>query len=239
MKKTSVFCLCLSLILGCLFITACGGGGKEEPTAQEPAKSKTVPKTREEVAKLAQEKFNKMEERIEAQDAAAAYEMAVKAAKNWDPSAQLYYLQGEKDLKSQGTAKHWTALFALREDPQNTPSREQGKKFVVIMLGGKIVQKETKETPQDVSYTKSCHAFLPDNWMSSKKAYAQCYAALEDEYGSEIRSAVPQRLECLSGEYYISSKWEIIPTWRLTMKTKEKPVSAAIHAVNGEVLKIK
>jgi len=239
MEKISSFCLCITMILGCLFITACGGGEKEETKAQEPAKTKTVPKTRKEAAKLAQEKFKKMQERTEAQDAQAAYEMAVKEAKNWDNSAQLYYLEGEKDLKSEGTAKHWTAMFALKAEPQNIPSKERGEKFVVVMMGGNIVQKEKKEAPQDVSYTKPCHAFLPDNWMSSKEAYTQCYAALEDEYGSEISSAVPQRLECLSGQYYISSKWEIIPTWRLTMKTKEKPVSAAIHAVNGEVLKIK
>ena len=39
MKNISRFCLCLALILGCVFITACRGGGKENTIAQETAKS--------------------------------------------------------------------------------------------------------------------------------------------------------------------------------------------------------
>ena len=98
---------------------------------------------------------------------------------------------------------------------------------------------QKKETPDDISYTKDCRAFLPKDRMSSASAYSKCFDALKEKYGDKVKDAAPERLECFSGEYYISSKWVIKPTWRLTLEMEGSPVSAAVHALTGEVLEVK
>ena len=77
-----------------------------------------------------------MKKQSEKMDARAANDMASKEAKKWDSTAKLYQLEGKDTLSSNGTAKQWTAYFAVREDPENSPSKKHSKKFVVLMLGG-------------------------------------------------------------------------------------------------------
>lgn len=180
-----------------------------------------------------------MQDKIKAMDDRAAVNMAQKEAKKWDSKAKLYSLEGEESLKPDGTAKQWTAYFAVREDQDNTPSREHGKKFVVLMLGGKIVSAEKKETPEDISYTKDCHAFLPDNRMSGKEAFDKCLTALENKYGDKVDVSTAKRIECFVKQFYTPPNWINKPTWRLTLEIDGRPASATIHAQTGEVLEVK
>ncbi len=242
MKKSLTLSLGLLLVFGCLFIVGCSGGDKAPSSGDEKAAAadtKSIPRDQEQIKRFVQSKMKKMQDKIKDINEKTAVNMAQKEAKKWDSKAKLYSLEGEEFLKPDGTAKHWTAYFAVREDPDNTPRSEQGKKFVVLMLGGKTVRMEKKETPKEISYTKECHAFLPDGRMSGKAAYDKCFAALKEKYGDKADTKAAKRLECFSGQYYISSKWIIKPTWRLTLEIDNHPVSAAIHALTGEVLRVK
>ena len=238
MSKIFAVSLGMIMIACCLFVTGCGGG-KESPSSggeTVDAQTKVLPKDAEKIKRDVLNKMKRMQEGIKEVTAEAAYELASGEAKKWDRAAQVYYLEGEDSLKSDGTAKNWRANFAVSEDPENG---EQGKKFVVLMLGGKVVSTDKKETPDEISYTADCRAFLSGNRMSGEAAYEKCLAALKAKYGDEMDGAIPDRLECLSGEYYISSKWVIKPTWRLTMQLGGSPISAAIQAETGEVLVVK
>ena len=239
MKKMLYWKLAMIICFGCLFVFGCGGGGKEKTSEIPSVDAKDTAKNAAQVKRFVQDKMKKMEDKVKAMNAGSAYKMARKEAKKWNKAARLYELKGEQSLKPDGTAKQWTAYFAVKEDPENTPSREQGKKFVVLMLGGRIVDMQKKETPDEIAYAADCHAFLPDGWMSGQDAFTRCFAVLKDKYGDKADAAKAKRLLCRNGEYFISSKWEIIPTWMLSMEMDGSPVSAAIHALNGEVLKVK
>lgn len=239
MAKSFLYCAFLFFIMGCFLISACGGGKTENTSTSSADASKTAPEDKEQIKRLVEERVKQAEKRIKDMDGQAAYDMALQEAEKWDANARLYYLKGEEGLTGEGTAKQWTVNFALREDPQNTPSREQGKKFVVLILGGRIMQAEKKESPEDISYTSPCYAFLPENWMSAQDAYTQCLDALKAEYGSGAAHATPKRIECFIGQYYQPPDWKLIPNWRLSMEMEGKPISAAIHAESGEVLEIK
>ena len=236
MRKIFAVCVGLLFIAGCLFVTGCGGGKEASSTGGVDAQSKVLPKDAEKIKSAVLNKMKKMQDGIKEFTGEAACELALAEAKKWDRAAQVYYLEGEDSLKPDGTAKNWRANFAISEDPENG---KQGKKFVVLMLGGKVVRMEKKETPDEIAYTTDCRAFLPGNRMSGDAAYEKCLEALKAKYGNGMDGAVPDRLECLSGEYYISSKWVIKPTWRLTMQMDGSPISAAIQAVSGEVLVVK
>jgi hypothetical protein len=239
MRRFASVCLGLIICAGCLFIIGCGGEGEESPSQTASTKAQDVPKDAEQMREAIKEKMKRMQDRIKEMTAEDAHKTALEEALQWDKSAKLYYLVGEDTLKSDGTAKKWSAYFAVQEDPDNTPSREHGKKFVVLMMGGRIVDMGKKETPEEISYTTKCHAFLPNNWMSCEDSHARCFAALKEKYGDKVESAKPERLVLLSGRYYKAPKWEIKPTWRLTMDLNGSPVSASIHAITGEVLEVK
>lgn len=239
MAKSFLNCLFLIFIMGCFLISACGGGKTENASISSTDASQTAPKDMEKIKRLVEERVKQAEKRTKDLDGQAAYDMASQEAKKWDANARLYYLKGEEGLTSKGTAKQWTVNFALREDSQNSPSRDHGKKFVVLILGGRIMQAEKKESPEDISYTSPCYAFLPENWMSAQEAYTQCLDALKDEYGSGAARASSKRIECFTGQYYQPPEWKLIPNWRLTMEMEGKPISAAIHAESGKVLEIK
>jgi len=239
MRKFEVVFFVLIVLASFLFVVGCGGGGEESPAEQAQEKAVNVSGDAEQIRQAVKEKMKRMQDRIEEMTAADAHEMAQEEALKWDMSAKLYYLEGEDALKRDGTAKKWSAYFAVQEDADSTPSRDHGKKFVVLMMGGRIVSMEKKETPDEISYTKECHAFLPENWMSAAEAYTRCFEALNEKHEERADGAIPERIELLGGEYYVASKWIVKPTWRLTLDAAGSPLSASIHAVSGEVLEVK
>ena len=241
----------LNLLVAAIVIISmigCGGGtGKQGPADQQETEQEVKKKGKQEsdeeirkkVLEQVQKKMKEAEENIKVMDAEKAYELALKEADKWDKDAKLYYLEGEKTLEPDGTAKQWTAYFAVREDPQNTPGREQGKKLVVLMNDARIMSVEAKETPDDISYTQDCYMFLPDGWMDSETAYGKCMDALKEKHGDDVENGEAQRLICRTGEFYINRKWVVIPAWELGMKYKDSYPSAEIHAVTGEILEVK
>lgn len=236
MRKIFTVSVGLLFIAGSLFVTGCGGGKEASSPGGVDAQSKVLPKDAEKIKSAVLNKMKKIQEGIKEFTGEAAYELALAEAKKWDRAAQVYYLEGDDSLKPDGTAKKWRAYFAVSEDPENGV---QGKKFIVLMQGGKVVLAEKKETQDEISYTTDCRQFLPEDRMSGQDAYGKCLAALKDKYGAGMDSFVPERIDCYGAEYYISSRWEVKPTWKLTMEKDGSPISAAVHAVSGEVLKVK
>jgi len=225
-------------------LIGCSGGSKQGPGDQEDSQQGTEQESEEEIRKKVMEevkkKMEKMEDEIEVMDAHTAYELALKEADKWDKDAHLYYLEGEKDINPDGTAKQWTAYFAVREDPQDTPGREQGKKLVVLMQDAQVMRVESKEDPEDISYTQDCYQFLPDDWMDSESGYAKCLDALREKHGDDVDNGKPQHLKVRTAEYYKSGDgWIIKPAWQLSYKTGDNYQNAEVHAVTGEVLEVK
>jgi len=248
MRKAVGVLLSMALWIAALGLTGCGGGDKTAsgdapgtPAAEKETatRDRNAPRTKEQVKRMVQDRMKKMQDRIPVMNDGDAVALAAREAKKWDRAARLYYMEGEDGLEPAGTARKWSAYFAVEEDQESTPDREHGKKFVVLMMGGKIVSQEKKETPGDISHTKDNLGFLPDDRMNAEAAYEKCRAALQDKYGEQLEKATPKRLECYPGQYYISREWIVKPSWRLTMDLDGSPISAAVHAVTGEALKVK
>jgi hypothetical protein len=220
--RVSLLCLASGLIV----LAGCGGGEKSDRVEE---------KVRQEVA----EKMNKAEQQAGELDAYAAHELARPEADTWDRAARLYRIEGEKNLQPDGTAMMWTAHYAVQEDPENTPSRDQGKKLVVLMMQGKLIKAESKETQQEIGWTTECHLFLPESWMNSDQAYEKCFAALKDTHGAEMDKAGKFRIDCLARSYRQGGEWVRIPAWELSCTIGGSPAAAQIHAVTGEVLEVK
>jgi len=222
----------LSVLLAATFSLACilncGGGEKNERIEQ---------RVREEV----KEKMKKAEQKKGAHDARSAFQMALEEARKWDSDARLYQLEGEKNLKPDGTAMMWTAYFAVQEDPEDTPAREQGQKLVVLMMQQKMIKAESKEAPEEISWTTPCHAFLPDDWMNSREAYSGCLTALKEKHGTEMDGGRVEHLVLHSYAYYTpgGTGWQRKPAWELSADISGTPTSVEIHAVTGEVLEVK
>jgi hypothetical protein len=242
-KAISLLSWMIILVFTISLISCEGRSGRQGPGDQEETQQQSDQEVdedvRQKVLEQVQQKMKEAEESIDVMDANAAYELALKEANKWNKDAKLYYLEGEDDIREDGSAKQWTAYFALREDPQNTPGREQGEKLVVLMLDARVMDVEEKTDPEDIAYTQDCYQFLPEDWMDSKSAYEKCIDVLKTEYGDEVDNGESRRLVCRPAEYYISRKWIIKPTWELSYKMGDIYASAKIHAVTGEVLEIK
>lgn len=241
MKK--VFFL-LNFLLITIVLVSCGsesGTHQTEGRQDFQSESNQEPRTdiQKNVMETVQRKMERMEQQIDVMTARNAYKVAIEEAKKWDKNANLYYLEGEKSFKADGTAKQWTAYFAVREDPQNTPGKEQGKKLVVLMLGGMVVNAEKKETPDDIKFTQDCYKFLPNDWMDSEMAFGLCMDVLRERYGDDTDKGETQTFVCFSAEHYISGKWVIKPTWQLSHKIGDTYARVKIHAVSGDVLAVK
>jgi hypothetical protein len=226
----------LGLALGLIALAGCGGedksGGEKGDRLQTDRVEKKI---REEVA----EKMRQAEQQAGELDAYAAHELARPEADTWDPAARLYRIEGEKNLQPDGTAMMWTAYYAIQEDPENAPSRDQGKKLVVLMMQGRIMKAEKKETQQEIAWTTECHRFLPENWMNSDQAYSKCFAALKEKHGAEMEKAGKFRIDCVARNYRQGSDWVRTPAWELSCSIDGSPAAAQIHAVTGEVLEVK
>ena len=239
MKKIVFLTLLISMVLIFIILIACSSGDK---TAEKSlTKDKVLPANAERVRKFITDKMKRIEKNIKVMNAREAFKLAKKEARKWDSNARLYEIEGKDKLVPEGTAVQWLVYFATREDPEKTPGREQGKKFVVIVLDNRVVSAEKKETPNEIKYTAECHAFLPDNWMKSGDAYSKCFAAIKDKYSSEADNGEPRFLVCRSNEYRApgGSGWERKPAWALSFKIGNIYARADIHAITGEVLKVK
>lgn len=216
----------LGLTAALILLAGCGGGEKSDRVKE---------KVRQEVA----EKMRQAEQQTGELDARAAHELARPKAHGWDRAAHLYKIDGSKNLEPDGTALMWTAYYAVREDPENTPSRDAGKKLVVLIMQGKIIKAESKETQQDIAYTPDCYLFLPENWMNSDQAYEKCFAALKEKHGAEMEKAAKFRIDCVARQYRQGREWIRKPVWELSCAIGGAPAWAQIHAVSGEVLDVK
>jgi len=216
----------LGLAMGLIVLGGCGGGEQSDRVEK---------KIRQEVA----EKMEKAEQQTGELDAFAAHALALLEAQKWDRTSRLYRIEGEKNLQPDGTAMMWTAYYAVQEDPENAPSRDQRKKLVVLMMQGRIIKAEKKETQQEIGWTTECHLFLPEDWMNSDQAYAKCFAALKEKHGETMDKAQNFRIDCVARHYRQGSGWVRTPAWELSCSIDGSPAAAQIHAVTGEILEVK
>jgi hypothetical protein len=226
MKKMITVVVLSALSMGLIGLIGCGGGEKSDRAEK---------KIRQEVA----EKMEQAEQQTGELDAYAAHEMALPEAQKWEQAARLYRIEGEKNLQPDGTALMWTAYYAVQEDPENAPSRDQGKKLVVLMMQGRIIKAKKKETQQEIAWTTECHLFLPEGWMNSDQAYAKCFAALKEKHGETMEKAQKFRIDCVARRYRQGRDWIRKPAWELSCSIDGSPAAAQIHAVTGEVLEVK
>lgn len=251
MKRKTLISRLLVSALVMTGLAACAGSGDPAPTADsEPAaQAESAAETgetasakpasdKDRIAQHVRERMKALEGSLGVMDSRAAVDIAMREARKWDRSARLYRLDGEDKLTSDGTARKWRAYFAVREDPPDTPRREQGKKFIAIVMAGKVVSANPEETPEDISHTAECTAFLPPDRMDATAAFIRCYAALKDRLGDDADRGSPERLECLQADFYEGAEkgWVGKPAWRLTLDMQGSPVSAMIHAKTGEVV---
>ncbi len=232
------------LVLCCVAIVGCDKK-QDEPeeatpsAAETPSAAQTPPppgsapaappnmKDQAQARAYIQQQMAQMEARVAVMDAKAAYALALPEAQKWDAQAKLYQLKGEKKLTAEGTASMWTAYFATQTDARNTPRREQGKKCTVLMSDGRVMKVSKRETPEDISSSAPCRAFLPADWLNSAEVLTKCLAALKGEHGAAADNAELKRLICSSEES---------PVWKLSASVDGSSASATIGAVTGEVL---
>jgi len=226
MKKSIMVTALLVLASGLIVLAGCGGGEKSDRVEK---------KIRRDVA----EKMKQAEQQAGELDAYAARDLARPEADKWDRAARLYKIDGSKNLQPDGRAMMWTAYYAIREDPENTPSRDAGKKLVVLMMQGKLMKAESKETQQDIAYTPDCYLYLPEDWMNSDQAYEKCFAALKEQHGEKMDTADTFRIDCVARQYRQGREWIRKPVWELSCAIGGAPAYAQIHAVTGEVLEVK
>lgn len=245
MEKTMSKIHVAVLVLCCVAIVGCGKkqDETEEPTPSAvqtppaPASTPAAPPNmndQEQAKAYIQQQMAQMETQTAVMDAKAACALALPEAKKWDAQAKLYQLKGEKKLTAEGTAAMWTAYFATQADARNTPRREQGEKCMVLMTDGRVMKVDKRETPEDISSSAPCRAFLPDSRLNSNEALAKCLAALKDKRGAAVDSAELKRLICSSEES--GSGGEESPVWKLSASVDGFSASAIVHAVTGEVL---
>jgi len=226
MMRTVSRVILLGLAAASILLAGCGGGEKSDRVEK---------KIRRDVA----EKMKKAEQQAGELDAYTAHELARPEANKWDRAARLYKIDGSKNLQPDGTAMMWTAYYAVREDPENTPSRDAGKKLVVLMMQGKLIKAESKETREDIAYTPDCYLYLPEGWMNSDQAYGKCFAALKEKHGEKTDTAGKFRIDCVARQYRQGREWIRKPVWELSCSIGGSPAYAQIHAVTGEVLEVK
>lgn len=237
----------IMLVLCCVAIIGCGKK-QDETKEQTPSAAQAPPppapapnmENQEQAREYIKQQMAQMEARTEVMDAKTAYALALPEAQKWDAQAKLYQIKGEKKLTPDGSAAMWTAYFATRTDPRNTPRREHGKKCTVLMMDGRVMKVSPKETPEDISYSAACHAFLPDDRLNSKEALAKCLAALKDKHGAAADNAELKRLICSSKEFSAAggSGGEEKPVWELSASINGSSASVIIHAVTGGVMEV-